>query len=248
MSSLSSIVSEMKEARPIANVELEVVPRNVRVGMEGRKNAAIQRLEELEKQYSAAVWNKAVFVVPVNGTEDQVREFCDLADSIGEFMSVDYTAWDKTVGLSWWKASGQKSQTIDTVHTVQLYDALRNLAADLKLEDLQTPTVPRAVSLNSTDDCVRVIKDVTTDGCGVGFRLTLLEREASRVARELDWAGTDSQPVPFVLVNATAGDFAAIDALSPNKFYKVDLATMKEIDEESVKKTLEKVVKAHKKK
>jgi hypothetical protein len=248
MSSLSGIVSEMKEIRPVASVELETVPRNVRVGMEGRKNAAVQRLQDLEQQYAATVWGKAVFVVPVNGTTDQVDEFSVLADGIGEFMPVDYTSWDKSMGQVWWDANGKKGQTIDTVHTVQLYDALRVLSVNMKLENLETPAVPRQIFLGSLDDCTQTVKKVTTDGCGIGFRLTLLEHETAKVARELEWAGADSQPVPFVLLNATADDLAAIDALSPNKFYKVDLSTFKEIDEESVKKTLEKVVKAHKKK
>lgn len=248
MSSLSGIVSEMKEIRPVASVELETVPRNVRVGMEGRKNAAVQRLQDLEQQYASTVWHKAVFVVPVNGTKEQVDEFAVLADGIGEFMSVDYTGWDKTMGEVWWSANGKKGQTIDTVHTVQLYDALRSLMVDMKLGELETPTVPRGIALNSVDDCTQTVKKVTTDGCGIGFRLALLERETAKVARELEWAGADNQPVPFVLLNATSDDLAAIDALSPGKFYKVDLSTLKEVDEESVKKTLEKVAKAHKKK
>jgi hypothetical protein len=249
MSSLSNIVTEMKQARPVAAINLETVDPRVRVGMESQKRAALQKLEDLEKKYSQTVWEKAVFVVPVSAkTKEHVEQFVMHADAIGEFMPVNYMAWDFNVGNGWWEANGKKPQNIDTVHTVQLLDSVRKTMAELNLTSVDTPTVPRQIALNTLDECTEAVKSITTQGCGVGFRLALLEAECARVAQKLEWGGGDIQPVPFVLLNATEADVALLSALVPNKFYKSDLSKVKdEVTEEFVANKLESVAKSHKK-
>lgn len=249
MISLNSVISEMKALEPDSKMDLEIVNPKVRVGMEGRKRAAQVRLEELSSQYAKAVWDNAVFVVPINARRpEHVEEFAATADAIGEFMPVSYTAWDKHMGASWWAANGKKPQNLETVHNIQLFDALRKMMAALKLPELATPPVPRQVPLNSEQQCVDTVKKITTDGCGIDFRLALLQNEVAETARKFDWIGRDNQPVPFVLTDATEEDVVALETLAPNKFYTVDLSNLKLDDiEEFTKKTLEKVVKSHKK-
>ena len=248
MGNLSEIVSEIKENRPIAEIELEAVGPKVRIGMEGRKRAAQTRLAELQQSYSDTIWQNAVLVVPVNYSSKAVLDqYCTFADEIGEFMPVNYQYWDEDVGNIWWDANGKKGQNIDTVHTIQLLDAVRKTMETLKLTELETPSVPRQVFLGTQQDCVDLVTKVTTDSCGVGFRIALLKAETARVAEQYEWAGGDTQPVPFVVLNATDSDLNMLSKLSIKPFYKVDLAGVSEVTEEFVKKSLDKVVKAHKK-
>jgi hypothetical protein len=249
MGSLSSIVAEIKQVRPVAAIDLEIVNPKVRVGMESQKRAAQQKLEELEVEYEKTVWDNAVFVVPVNEkSKDHVSQLVMHADAVGEFMPVNYMAWDFQVGNGWWDANGQKAQNIDTVHTIQLLDAVRKTMVDLKLAAVDTPTVPRQIALNSVEDCANTIKSVTTSGCGVNFRLALLQAESATTAKKFEWGGNDGQPVPFVLLNATDADIALLSSAAPNKFYKFDLSGVKEeVTEEFVANKLEKIAKSYKK-
>jgi hypothetical protein len=246
VNSLSKIVAEIKENAPFANLALETVSPKMRVGMEGRKNAATARIVELKKEYGDAVWKNALFIAPVNyKSKEMLVDFVQLADSIGECMPVDYLAWDKQVGLSWWNANGNRAQTIDTVHTIQLLDAIRKTASELNLTEVRTPEVPRQIALNTLEDCVATVKDVTTKFCGVDFRVALLKKEVADVAEKLEWSGDDTQSIPFVVVNATPED---VEALSPTgKFFKVGMSAVSEVSEEYVQKTLEKIAKSNKK-
>lgn len=249
MSSLVNIVTEMQSLKPVSKIDLETVDPKVRVGMEGRKRSAQERLSQLVSEYSKTVWDKAVFVVPVNAkSTSQLNEFVQYADEFAEFMPVSYVAWDKQLGKSWWDANGKKPQNIETVHTIQLFDALRTLMVSLNMTSLNTPTVPRQIPLNSEEQCVEAVKKITTDGCGMDFRLALLQNEASSTALKMDWVSEDGQPVPFVLLDVTDADVTALEKLVPSKFYKVDLGTIKGDNmEEFTKKTLEKIARTHKK-
>jgi hypothetical protein len=217
MSKYVQISDEIDQLKPMANLVMDTVPYQNRTGFESVKNQAISRIAQLEEDFAKLVKDNAVYVF-LEGNPQLISDFANEAHEQFDALTIDASAWDQKVGGGWWKANGEKSGTIDTVHTIQLLDELRHTMVDLKMTEVETPNVPRNISLNSEKECVDTVKEITTVQCGADFRFALLQHEAVKSARDNRWAGDTGQPILFTVTNSSAAERHAISLLTPRSF------------------------------
>lgn len=244
MSRFVEIEQEIKSLTPFANIELGMVPASTRTGVESQKNQSINKISELEAEYKSLIEKNAVFVV-LKGKPEFIGEF--VTEAIGSFdaLTIAPTLWDIEVGESWWAAQGKRAGLIDTVHTIQLLDAIRKTMVDLKLEEVETPNVPRNIALNNVDDCIDTVKSVTTVQCGGKFRKALWLNEAYYQARTANWGGDTNQPILFLVTDSTDEETNAVSSVYERTF-SINV-TAKTVSEKGVENALTAIAKKLKK-
>jgi hypothetical protein len=240
MSRFVEIEKEINNLKPLANIEMGIVPAATRTGVESLKNQSINRIAELETEYKQLVEKNAVFVV-LKGKPEYIGEFIQEAQVSFDALTVNASIWDIEVGNTWWEAQARKSGLIDTVHTIQLLDAIRKTMVDLKLEEVETPNVPRNIALNNVDDCIDTVKSVTTVQCGGKFRKALWLDEAYHVAMAAGWQGETNQPILFLVCDSTDEEANAVASVYEKTF--IINVTAKTVTEKGVENALTTIAK-----
>jgi hypothetical protein len=244
MSRYAEIEKEINNLKPLANIEVATVPYNSRTGVESLKNQSITQIETLTKEYAELVKKNAVFVV-LDGSDNAVDEFVEEASASFDALSIDATTWDSVVGEGWWEALGKQSGLTNTVHVIQLLDAIRKTMVDLSLTEVETPNIPQNVAVNSEQDAIGIVHSVTTSQCGGSFRSALWLDEAVHTASVAGWSGEDNQPILFLVKNASPEEATAVSSVFP-KTYTIKVSA-KTVSEKGVENALTNIAKKLKK-
>lgn len=238
------ILKELQELTPIAMIDVDLGDPRSRVGRESMKRNAEARVFDLKRALGQKASELAHFMVLKGATDDAAIKFAAIA-GVFDVLTVDYQSWDKTIGKALFASTDGKGGIVGPHHQVMLMASIRSIMADLEMYDLAAPNLPIGTYLETEQQWIDCVTEVTTRDCGLAFRARLMTDAVSRELLGLPLsADVLHSPAVLVVALGVPEDHAvALRKGMGSRFWAVyfNNVTSDDIDEKVVENELKKV-------
>lgn len=254
--SLDTIIKEMKTLKPLAEEDADAGPAETMVGRRGRKNQAIIRLADLKLEYTQDLRRTAIFII-VTGTKRDEFEAIATGEKFKLFSADPETFYRdlaSRIHPTLYTKNASQSNLFDILGR-HLEDKMRELGLS---EYNQLIFKEKYITQVSTaEEFTQVIKLAINEQ--IGSEIVGVQAAASIVERAIE-AGHNAKVTPIVLNTADeklayslSGDLGRITprvfVINTGKSSKElraieESINLKEVTEESVKSTLDQIIKS----
>lgn len=212
---LKDILKEAKVAKKDAAVDLDATPSKARIGLEMRRNQAVQRVEELQKEYLKAASELLLGIAP-EGKPEVVAKYADVAATEGALiMSADKLFVDLAKSI---EKAGNSYKVFGIEQLVLLLEAVREKTDKAGLDHVSDVRLTQMYEIQNFAELVAVVKTLVTASLGQEVINLLVKTELLEMAFK---AQLDGKVIPVVLTGTV--DPSAIGEVYPLGIHPVTL-------------------------
>lgn len=221
--SKASVVDQIRAQRKLADMNLEEIPANTRAAFAIAKANAKVMADQMEADYLADLPNHIVLLF-LEGEDNNVKSFLDLAAEVGPVIALDYDAIYKEVADMVVPTMNQ-SREFDVTQYTRLTEALAQICGRLGVVEMPRPAFRTAANVDPAPFVRRLVEQTFGSDLALLQIKTDLKKEAIRHGF--------SEIVPVVVYGAATKDHDVIKKNLVNSaarvmVHKVDSAATEE--------------------